>query len=389
MELSLSKLPWYGQIGAFVVVCGGGGVRLLELLRRRRSQADIEMRQTRLTALRADIAKGVATARQLPEFQAQVTELENRLENLRQVLPEEKDVADILRRIQGLATQSNLTIQRFTPRQGRAADAVRGGAVPAQGRRARTTTSALLRSDQQVPANHQRQRDHDQGQDAAGAEPHHRRRVHRDDVRAAGRRRCRQGRDGAEAAVAEASERRLADPPTLHGMGMSTVRSIAVVAALRRCAACRRGPGAGQAARQPAGSAGRDRGAPAPAADAAEHRRPTPTTRRPPRSVRQPAGARQRSARRVDRGRPGLPGLLIAEVTVKGIVRDRSGFIAMMQGTGTKTYIVRAGEKLMDGTVKAITADSVVFSQDVNDPLSLVKQREVRKTVRSADGGRE
>jgi type IV pilus assembly protein PilO len=31
------------------------------------------------------------------------------------VLPEEKDVADILRRLQGLAAQSSLSIQRFTP----------------------------------------------------------------------------------------------------------------------------------------------------------------------------------------------------------------------------------------------------------------------------------
>ena len=82
----------------------------------------------------------------------------------------------------------------------------------------------------------------------------------------------------------------------------------------------------------------------------------------------------------------GLPGLLISEVAVKGIVRDRSGLIAMVQGTGTKTFIVRPGEKLMDGSVKAITNDSVVFSQDVNDPLSMVKQKEVRKTVRPADG---
>ena len=86
---------------------------------------------------------------------------------------------------------------------------------------------------------------------------------------------------------------------------------------------------------------------------------------------------------------PGLAGMNISEAVVKGIVRDRSGFIAMVQGTGTKTFIVRPGEKLMDGTVKAITGDSVVFSQDVNDPLSMVKQKEVRKTVRSADGGRE
>lgn len=85
----------------------------------------------------------------------------------------------------------------------------------------------------------------------------------------------------------------------------------------------------------------------------------------------------------------GLPGVLIGEASVKGIVSDRSGLIAMIQGTGTKTFIVRAGEKLMDGTVKAVTADSVVFLQDVNDPLSMVKQKEVRKPVRSADGGRE
>ena len=114
MELSLSKFPWYGQIGAFVVVCalavfGFWKFYVSDM------QADIEARQTRLTALRADISKGVATARRLPQFQADVTQLEQRLESLRAVLPEEKDVADILRRVQGLATQSSLNIQRFTP----------------------------------------------------------------------------------------------------------------------------------------------------------------------------------------------------------------------------------------------------------------------------------
>src|SRR5688572_4592184 len=114
MELSLSKLPWYAQLGAFVVVSGAAlfgfwNFYVSEI------NTDIEIRESRLTAIRADIAKGVATAKQLPQFQAQVTELENRLQNLRQVLPEEKDVADILRRIQGLAVKSNLAIQRFQP----------------------------------------------------------------------------------------------------------------------------------------------------------------------------------------------------------------------------------------------------------------------------------
>jgi type IV pilus assembly protein PilO len=73
------------------------------------------LRQSRLAALHADMARGVATAQQLPQFEAQVAELEERLETLSQVIPEQKDVADILRRIQGLAARSNLSIQRFQP----------------------------------------------------------------------------------------------------------------------------------------------------------------------------------------------------------------------------------------------------------------------------------
>ena len=114
MALSLSKLPWWGQIGAFVVVCAGATYGFWHFYVADMS-ADVKLRQTRLTALRADVARGVATARRLPEFESQVTQLEQRLDSLKAVLPEEKDVADILRRIQGLATQSNLSIQRFTP----------------------------------------------------------------------------------------------------------------------------------------------------------------------------------------------------------------------------------------------------------------------------------
>jgi len=114
MDLSLSKLPWYGQLGAFVVVCGGAIFGFWNFYVSD-VQADIALRQTHLNALKADVNKGVATARRLPEFQAQVTDLERRLESLKNVLPEQKDVADTLRRMQGLATQSNLTILRFTP----------------------------------------------------------------------------------------------------------------------------------------------------------------------------------------------------------------------------------------------------------------------------------
>jgi type IV pilus assembly protein PilO len=114
MQLSLSRLPWWGQITAFVVVCAGAVYGFWHFYVSE-MQTDINMRQTRLTSLRSDISRGVATARRLPEFEGHVSQLEQRLESLKQVLPEEKDVADILRRIQGLATQSNLSLQSFKP----------------------------------------------------------------------------------------------------------------------------------------------------------------------------------------------------------------------------------------------------------------------------------
>ena len=114
MELSLGKLPWYAQIGAFVVVSAGAVFGFWHFYVQD-MQADINTRQTRLTALRTEVSKGVTTARRLPEFQTQVADLQHRLDNLKAVLPEQKDVADILRRVQGLATQSNLGLQIFEP----------------------------------------------------------------------------------------------------------------------------------------------------------------------------------------------------------------------------------------------------------------------------------
>ena len=46
---------------------------------------------------------------------------------------------------------------------------------------------------------------------------------------------------------------------------------------------------------------------------------------------------------------------------------------------------MRANDRFADGVVKAITADSLLILQEVNDPLSLTKQREIRKTLRAVE----
>ena len=51
----------------------------------------------------------------MPQFRAQVDDLELRLVGLKAVLPEEKDAGDLLRRLQTVATQANLQIKSFRP----------------------------------------------------------------------------------------------------------------------------------------------------------------------------------------------------------------------------------------------------------------------------------
>jgi type IV pilus assembly protein PilO len=114
MEISLTKLPWYAQIGAFAVLAGVG-VGLFYQYYEVPAREEMATRQSQLKALNADIEKGRETEKQLPEFRAQVEDLEGRLGNLRAVLPEEKDAGDLLRRLQTVATQSNLKIKSFKP----------------------------------------------------------------------------------------------------------------------------------------------------------------------------------------------------------------------------------------------------------------------------------
>ncbi|MGE0703538.1 MAG: hypothetical protein AB7F99_12855 [Vicinamibacterales bacterium] len=85
----------------------------------------------------------------------------------------------------------------------------------------------------------------------------------------------------------------------------------------------------------------------------------------------------------------GVAGLTTAELSVRGVVQSRTGLVAMVQGPDNRTYVVRAGDQLLDGTIKAVVPEGLVILQAVNDPLSLVKEREVRRLLRSLENGKE
>lgn len=78
---------------------------------------------------------------------------------------------------------------------------------------------------------------------------------------------------------------------------------------------------------------------------------------------------------------PGLQGMLIQEVSLRGIVKTTDGYIAMIQGTDNKSYFARTGERLYDGNIQEIDDEKVVFRQEINDPLRIERFQQVEKTL--------
>ncbi|HEY1913820.1 MAG TPA: hypothetical protein VGG73_23035 [Vicinamibacterales bacterium] len=93
--------------------------------------------------------------------------------------------------------------------------------------------------------------------------------------------------------------------------------------------------------------------------------------------------------RAMSRKGEGPSGLSVNDVSVRGVMESRGALVAMIQGPDNKTYIVRPGDKLLDGTIKTVTTQGLIVIQEVNDPLSLVKQREIRKFLRSVEDVKE
>jgi type IV pilus assembly protein PilO len=130
MQLGLNKLPWYGVM---LVALGIGGAGMVsyhylyagfprafsEIVPIGESEGTIRSslaeKELQLARERQDIQKGLDAERRLVEFREELKNLERQFNDLKVVLPDKRDVADMLRRIQTLATQSSLVVKVFRP----------------------------------------------------------------------------------------------------------------------------------------------------------------------------------------------------------------------------------------------------------------------------------
>jgi len=82
--------------------------------------------------------------------------------------------------------------------------------------------------------------------------------------------------------------------------------------------------------------------------------------------------------------RPGIEGFLLQETSLKGVVKNNDGWIAVLEGPDRKGYFVRIGQRMHDGVVTGIDAAGLTYRQEITDPLSPAKSRDVRILLNSA-----
>jgi type IV pilus assembly protein PilO len=111
---ALTRLSLAGQLGvsavAAAIIAGGFYWWFWSPMveEHTRKAANLERLQKEIRALEV-------TANKLPEFQREVVLLEAKLDTLKRILPPSKETPDLMKKVQYLAVQSNLTIKKFNP----------------------------------------------------------------------------------------------------------------------------------------------------------------------------------------------------------------------------------------------------------------------------------
>ena len=329
--------------------------RVLLLLRDAAAGAARRRDRAELDAMRGAHRQGAgdgAAAAGVPQGKSPTSKRGSR--RCKPILPEEKDAADLLRRIQTLAVQSNLTIRGFKPQAiATKRDCTRSGRSGSSSRARITTSASFLDRVSKFPriinvgalaikaAKDAPTRRH------ASASPARRRRsFSRSSRRACGRRTATKG----SAAKKDAPTRKPNETPHRCSRCFWPLPGGAPRRRRRRRLAGSAPPAPGDGSGQPAG------------ADARRRRRQLRLrARRPARSVRQPlnrgatgqkGGAGRRARRRASAGSSSTKSRSAASS------RAAARWVAMIAGAERPHYTVRPGDRLMDGSVRTINAQT-------------------------------
>lgn len=399
METGFTRLPRYARVGA-VAALAAAPVLVFRLAWVQPQNRGLDEKRAVLTRKQAELAQARRDQAALTRFRARADELALRLERLDAALPEPEEVSALLRRLQMFAVRSSLTIRAFRPQPPVARDlhaewsyrlrldgtyhglagffdrigrlsrvvriddvVIRAAAAQEPGHTitAECTATTFVLDD--APESDVRGPEASRGPAAGRPTVQVRpvrtraesRRFAAEPRAAAGTRRRR---EAARRPPAEARGKRVGERPRIGGGPAAPIAADA----------------AGAAAGGAAAGGGQEVG---PAKEAA--------------AGHEPAGRRDPFVGPVAPGvapreeRPGgLSGLAVDEAALRGVVRNREGWVAMVEAPDGRTYAVRPGDRLYDGAVQEIAGDAVSFRRDAADPAG---EREVRKRLRAGESG--
>lgn len=86
---------------------------------------------------------------------------------------------------------------------------------------------------------------------------------------------------------------------------------------------------------------------------------------------------------------PGKAGLQVSTLRLDGIVRAPNGMIAVVSNPQSRTYFLREGDHLYDGSVEKITMDGVAFHEEGKDAFGKPVERQVNKRIYSTSSGEQ
>jgi hypothetical protein len=86
---------------------------------------------------------------------------------------------------------------------------------------------------------------------------------------------------------------------------------------------------------------------------------------------------------------PGPRGLQVSTLRLDGVVRAPNGMIAVVSNPQARTYFLREGDQLYDGSVEKITMDGVSFHELGKDAFGKPVERQVNKRIYSTSSGEQ
>lgn len=116
MAISFREYPWYLQVLVFsvlalVIFVAGEYVPVSPVATKR---AELEVNHTRDSDLNREVAQLQVYERRYAEFKVEMAALEKQLDTLKAIVPEEKEVDEFMRLMQGAASASGVQIRRLT-----------------------------------------------------------------------------------------------------------------------------------------------------------------------------------------------------------------------------------------------------------------------------------